>query len=497
MDIVTDTDKSLMKQIDRHILRSFIGPLLLTFSIAVFVLLMQFVWKYIDDMVGKGLSVGVIAELLFYASATFVPMALPIAVLFASIMTMGNFGEKYELIAMKAGGISLRRAMMPMAVVVTLLTLVAFFFANNVLPAATLRYRMTLYDVTRKKPAVNIRPSEYYSEIEGYVIRINEKDPETGVLKDIIIYDHTQSPSQSSIILAEKGTMQTSADGQYLVFTLHDGHSYTEETDGENRESRPFTAVDFKEQTLTFDLSSFAFDKSDKESFRSNCQMMNVKQLDSTTRQIKTDAVKRYADFTASTMSKMSIYNRYAHLKDKKGSAMSKASPFDYEKSIASLKQEKRLRVLNRARAISDQIMSDYKVYSQVMKSDKEYLARHYVVWYRKYTFSIACIVLFLVGAPFGSIVRKGGLGMPLVASVLFFVLYYVIDMIDEKSVRGGAMDEWGMWVATLVFIPIGIFLTVYATTDSSPSNMRWYIKLRERISMRFHRRKKGETAEK
>ncbi|MBO4751177.1 MAG: LptF/LptG family permease [Bacteroidales bacterium] len=474
-----------MKKLDLHILRSFIGPLLLTFSIAVFVLLMQFVWKYIDDMVGKGLSVGVIAELLFYASATFVPMALPIAVLFASIMTMGNFGEKYELIAMKAGGISLRRAMMPMALVVTLLTGVAFYFANNVLPAATLRYRMTLYDVTRKKPAVNIRPSEYYSEIEGYVIRINEKDPETGMLKDIIIYDHTKQPGQSSLIVADGGTMQTSADGQYLLFTLYNGHSYTEEMDGENRESRPFTSVDFKEQVLTFDLSSFAFDKSDKESFRSNCQMMNVRQLDSTTRQIKKDTKKKYEDFTASTISKMSLYQHYKQLKEKEGKPVAKASPFDYNKSIAELGKLERSKVRNRARAIGDQIASDYKVYSQVMKSDSEYLARHYVVWYRKYTFSIACIVLFLVGAPFGSIVRKGGLGMPLVASVLFFVLYYVIDMIDEKSVRGGAMDEWGMWVATLVFIPIGIFLTVYATTDSSPSNLRWYIKLREKLSRR------------
>lgn len=482
-----------MKKIDRHILRSFIGPLLLTFSIAVFVLLMQFVWKYIDDMVGKGLSVAVIAELLFYASATFVPMALPIAVLFASIMTMGNFGEKYELIAMKAGGISLRRTMMPMAVVVTLLTLVAFYFANNVLPAATLRYRMTLYDVTRKKPAVNIRPSEYYSEIEGYVIRVNEKDSETGELEEIIIYDHTQRPAQSSLILAERGTMQTSADGQYMLFTLYDGHSYTEEMDGENRDSRPFTSVDFKEQVLTFDLSSFAFDKSDKESFRSNCQMMNVKQLDSTTRQIKQDAVNRYADFTASTISKTALYQRYTQLKATDGSQLAKASPFDYGKSIKELEKLKRMQVFSRARAISDQVLSDYKVYTQVMKSDSEYLARHYVVWYRKYTFSLACIVLFLVGAPFGSIVRKGGLGMPLVASVLFFVLYYVIDMIDEKSVRGGAMSEWGMWVATLVFIPIGIFLTVYATTDSSPSNMRWYIKLRERIGKHTRRRRKGQ----
>jgi len=479
-----------MKKIDRHILRSFIGPLLLTFSIAVFVLLMQFVWKYIDDMVGKGLSVGVIAELLFYASATFVPMALPIAVLFASIMTMGNFGEKYELIAMKAGGISLRRAMMPMAVVVTLLTGVAFYFANNVLPAATLRYRMTLYDVTRKKPAVNIRPSEYYSEIEGYVIRVNEKDSETGVLKDIIIYDHTQKPNQSSIILAKKGIMQTSPDGGYLVFTLYNGHSYTEEKEEGNKESLPFTSIDFKEQVLTFDLSSFAFDKSDKESFRSNCQMMNVVQLDSTTRHIKSEMSKRYTDFASATISKLPLYQRYTQLDTMESyrSRNSKlktqnARPFDFVKNIDQLEQLARLRTLNRACNIADQINSDYSVYSQVMKSDNEHLSRHYVVWYRKYTFSIACLVLFFVGAPFGSIVRKGGLGLPLVASVLFFVLYYVIDMIDEKSVRGGALNEYGMWIATIVFIPIGLFLTVYATTDASPSNSHWYIKLREKLS--------------
>ena len=166
-----------MKKIDRLILKSFLGPLLLTFAIAVFVLLMQFVWKYIDDLVGKGLEFSVIAELLMYASATFVPMALPIAVLFASIMTMGNFGEKYELVAMKAGGISVSRIMLPMAVVAVLLMGIAFYFANNVLPVAMYQYRTTLYDIQRKKPAVSIRPSEYYDEIDGYVIRVNKKDP--------------------------------------------------------------------------------------------------------------------------------------------------------------------------------------------------------------------------------------------------------------------------------------------------------------------------------
>ena len=216
-----------MKKIDKLILKSFLGPLLLTFTIAVFVLLMQFVWKYIDDLVGKGLEIGVIAELLLYASATFVPMALPIAVLFASIMTMGNFGEKYELVAMKAGGISIRRVMMPMAFVALLLTGIAFYFSNNVLPMAMYNYRVTLYDIQRKKPAVSIRPSEYYTEIDGYVIRVNGKAPDGRTLRDIIIYDHTQGINNTNIIVADHGYMQTTPDDHYLLFTLFDGYSYS------------------------------------------------------------------------------------------------------------------------------------------------------------------------------------------------------------------------------------------------------------------------------
>ena len=205
-----------MKKIDRLILRSFIGPLLLTFSLSVLVLLMQFVWKYVDDLVGKGLEFSVIVELLLYASATFVPMALPIAVLFASIMTMGNFGEKYELVAMKAGGISVRRAMMPMALVVLLLTGVAFYFANNVMPTAMLKYRVTLYDITRKKPAINIRPGEYYKELEGYVIRVGEKGRDGRELRDVIIYDHTRGNNQINVIVARRGNMQASSDNRFL-----------------------------------------------------------------------------------------------------------------------------------------------------------------------------------------------------------------------------------------------------------------------------------------
>lgn len=468
--------------------------MLLTFSIAVFVLLMQFVWKYIDDMVGKGLSVGTIAELLFYASATFVPMALPIAVLFASIMTMGNFGEKYELVAMKAGGISLRRVMLPMVMVVLVLTGVAFYFANNVLPAATLKYRVTLYDVTRKKPALNIRPSEYYSEIDGYVIRVNEKDQETGRLYDIIVYDHTKSPYQTNVILAESGMMQTSPDNNYLIFTLYDGHTYSESTEGEDHQRRPLTSIDFKEQVLTFDLSSFAFDKSDEEGFKTNCQMMNVVQLDTTSRHLRSEMDQRYAEFRETTTEKLGLYHRYNKIYAD-ADALRKSpkykpirmnfAPSD-DGNLFNSPAIRKQGTKNRAKTIANQVHDDFRVYTQVMKSDSEYLNRHYVVWNRKYTFSLACLVLFLIGAPFGSIVRKGGLGLPLVASVGFFVLYYVIDMIDEKAVRGSAMDPVGMWVATFVFLPIGIFLTIHATTDAPLlDSTKW-----SRFFSRFHHKK-------
>ena len=268
-----------MKKVDRLILRSFVGPLVLTFLLSVFVLLMQFLWKYIDDMVGKGLDFWIIAQLLFYASATFVPMALPIATLFASIMTMGNFGEKYELIAMKAGGISIKRAMMPMALMVMLLTGVAFYFANNIMPVAVLKYKMTLYDVTRKKPALNIKPSEYYSGIDGYVIRVDEKGKDDKDLKNITIYDHSEGMGNVSVTVAKTGKMTVTEDERYLVFDLFDGYSYMENIKGDNFFHRPMTRVKFAEQTMQFDLSAFAFNKTDKDYFKGSYQMMNVSQL--------------------------------------------------------------------------------------------------------------------------------------------------------------------------------------------------------------------------
>lgn len=461
-----------MKRLDRLILKSFLGPLLLTFTIAVFVLLMQFVWKYIDDLVGKGLEFGVIAELMLYASATFVPMALPIAVLFASIMTMGNFGEKYELVAMKAGGISVKRIMIPMAFVALLLTGVAFYFANDVLPVAMTRYRQTLYDIQRKKPAVSIRPNEYYTEIDGYVIRINKKETDGRTMGDIIIYDHSQGINRTNVIVADHGYMQTTPDDRYLVFTLQDGYTYSEPSDGENYAKRPLTRIQFDEQILTFDISSFAFNKSDDEFFSGNYQMMNVRQLDTAVQKLTKTMEGRYDEFKLVMLDKMRAYRQYCN------STTGKGNYLDVTKRIADTTAEARQRILQQARTSAENSINDIQMYKSILSNDNEYINRHYIEWMRKYTLSFACLLLFLIGAPFGSIVRKGGLGMPLVASVGFFVLYYVIGMINEKSVREGATGPIGMWIATFVFIPIGIVLTWQATTDSRLFDLATWKKL-------------------
>lgn len=443
-----------MKRLDRLIIRSFIGPLLLTFTVAVFVLLMQFIWKYVDDIAGKGLSVGIIMELMIDAAATFVPMALPIAVLFASIMTMGNLGEHYELVAIKSGGIPLWRTMIPMGIIVACMTVVAFFFANNVMPSAVLKYRTTLYDITRKKPALNIKPGEYYKEIDGFVIRVNEKDPNGRELHDITIFDQRNGASCPDVVVAKYGIMQTTPDERYLLFTLFDGCSYSESTPDKNPGEAPFTRIYFAKNEMSFDLSSFAFDKSDESIFQGGYQMMNLSQLDSNVARLRVTLQENINDQIASVA--MRNYS----------SNSSTESCLDIASLVDSLDDVMRHRVYTESKNRAERALNEYRMQTEAVVAQQEYINRHNIEWHRKWTLSIACIVLFFVGAPFGSIVRKGGLGLPLVASVIFFVLYYVVGMIAEKAVREGAIGSWGMWVSTFVMIPIGLFLTYRAVRN-------------------------------
>ena len=443
-----------MKRLDRLVIKSFLGPLVLTFSVAVFVLLMQFIWKYVDDIAGKGLSVGVILKLMLDASATFVPMALPIAVLFASIMTMGNLGEHYELVAIKSGGIPLWRTMVPMSLIVIVLTVVAFFFANNVMPSAVLKYRTTLYDITRKKPALNIKPGEYYTEIQGFVIRVNEKSADGHELHDIIVYDQRNNNNCPDVVVAKRGIMRTTPDERYLIFTLYDGCSYSENSQEKKPDAANFTRLYFSKNDMSFDLSEFAFDKSDESIFQGGYQMMNLSQLDSNVNSL----LQRLDENEQKRLESVVVRSYKISSPDNQR--------LDIYSLVDSLSPMVRHRVHNEAKAHAERSLNDFRMNNVAVVSQQEYINRHYIEWHRKLTLSIACFVLFLVGAPFGSIVRKGGLGLPLVASVIFFVLYYVIGMIAEKAVREGAIGSWGMWVSTFVMLPIGLFLTYRAVRN-------------------------------
>ena len=443
-----------MKRLDRLIIKSFVGPLLLTFTVAVFVLLMQFIWKYVDDIAGKGLSIGIIMELMIDAAATFVPMALPIAVLFASIMTMGNLGEHYELVAIKSGGIPLWRTMVPMGLIVAGLTVVAFFFANNVMPSAVLKYRTTLYDITRKKPALNIKPGEYYKEIDGFVIRVNEKNPNGRELRDITIYDQRNGSNSPDVVVAKYGIMQTTPDERYMLFTLYDGCSYSETSQDSKPDAAPFTRIYFAKNEMSFDLSSFAFDKSDESIFQGGYQMMNLSQLDSNVAKLNETLVEnRSEQFKSVAMSNFRVDS-------------SSVAALDVYSLVDSLDPIMKHRVYTEGKAHAERALNEYRMHTDAVISQQEYINRHNIEWHRKWTLSIACIVLFFVGAPFGSIVRKGGLGLPLVASVVFFVIYYVVGMIAEKAVREGAIGSWGMWISTFVMIPIGLLLTYRAVRN-------------------------------
>ncbi|HOI32340.1 MAG TPA: LptF/LptG family permease, partial [Bacteroidales bacterium] len=269
-----------MKKIYAFSIRSYLGPLVLTFFIALFILLMQFLWKYIDDLVGKGLEGTVIAQLLFYASATFVPMALPLAILLSSLMTFGNLGEHYELVAMKAAGISVWKIMRPLVILSVAISMLAFLFSNYVQPYANLKFQSLLYDVRQQKLAFDITEGVFYHGIENYVIRVGKKDKDGRTIYDVKIYDHTDRQGNIKVTTAQSGFMEMSSDQQFIIFTLFDGNSYTDVVSERNfRDNRPFDRTEFKQQRIRFDLSEFNMNRTKEDLFKSHYTMLNIKQL--------------------------------------------------------------------------------------------------------------------------------------------------------------------------------------------------------------------------
>ncbi len=455
-----------MKKLHILIIKSYIGPFIATFFVVLFILLMQFVWKYIDDLVGKGLDLYTIAQLLFYAASTFVPLALPLAILLSSLMTFGNLGENFELVAAKAAGISLRKVMTPLIFMSIIISGIAFYFSNNILPLANLKMGSLLFDVREQKPTLNIKQGVFYKGIDNYVIRIGEKDKNGKDIKEVMIYDHTDRMGNTNLTIAKSGKMEVTPDKRYLIFTLYNGCNYHEDIKNRKRNNTyPFQKIKFKEEQLRFDLSGFNLTRTNEDFFKSNYKMLNLKQLQTAEDSLTLNYNEKRESFVSDIVNKLHYYsmidtNKYANIDTIASLKNDFFSDFTKKEKINIVET-----AINIARNTNDYIFFRRESFEIGTK----FIIKHQIEWHRKFALSFACFVLFFIGAPLGAIIRKGGMGIPLVVSVLIFVVFHIMSIIGEKFAREQVLTPFqGMWVASFIMLPIGIMLTMKAITDSS-----------------------------
>lgn len=451
---------------------------------------MQFLWKYIDDLIGKGLEINIIAEFLLYTSASLVPLALPLAVLLASLMTFGNLAENLELLAFKSSGISLIRIMAPVMVISALISVGAFLFANNVMPVTNLKMRSMLYDIQQQRPELTIKPGVFDNSLEGYSIRIGDRDSRTSLLQDILIFDHTDKQGNVRVTVADSGYMQMSADEQNLLLTLYNGRSYYElqKQKKENRHIRsfPLRRDQFAHQEMIIKMTGFGLNRTDEQLFRNSYAMMNLSQLHHFDDSLS-DEMVRIQDQFETTLEK-SLIGKPKRLLLKHPPILNDSVNEMKEKEVVSIQEVHvdsaiaELTKLERRRAITQAInyaRSNKSVTtSNVGTADWKWsrLRRYQIEIQRKYTLSLLCLIFFFTGAPLGAIIRKGGLGVPVIVSVLLFLVYYVISMTGEKFVRESILPPFiGMWISTTILVPISIWLTYKAANDSVIMNIETY----------------------
>jgi lipopolysaccharide export system permease protein len=434
---------------------------------------MQFVWLYVDDMLGKGIEWYVIAELLFFSAANVVPLALPLSVLLASLMTFGNLGEHFELVSFKSAGISLQRIMRPLAIFVLCVCVGAFIFSNYLMPVANLKFYSLLHDIRSKKPAINIKPGVFYNEIEGYTIRVLKKDKlESGdeMLRDVMIYNHTGIAGNRNLTVADSAIMRISEDKSYFAIQLFNGTDYQDQRETTTNKVYPLSRFSFEEHEMRINLDGFQFSRTDEDAFKHDYRLFNLKQLAYKVDTLKNESNKSLTNFTSllkhGYLFNDSIFNRM----ESKGEGLSRK---EYMLNLDENELNQLYSVaINNARTNkgrSGAAATDINVKSRD-------IVRMNIEWHRKYSFSLACFIMFLIGAPLGAIVKKGGLGMPVVISVVFFVAFWIISIIGEDMAKEMIILPYqGMWVSTVILFPLGLFFTYKATTDSTIFNFTAY----------------------
>lgn len=472
----------MIKKLDILIVKAFIGPFIATFFITLLVLVMQFFWLWIDDFVGKGLSTGVILEFTWYQTAALVPLALPLAVLLSSLMTFGNLGESFELVAIKSAGISLLRFMRPLFVVSLFLCFLAFLFANYVMPVAVLKSKTLLGDIYITKPAFELKEGVFYNKIEGFAIKIGKKENDS-IIHDVIIYERG-GVLQDNFIVAKSGVMRITANRRFLEMRLKDGWRYEERGERYSASSQEFIRLGFKEYTKQFDLSSLQFKKTSDSLYQNNQQMRNMKQLDYAIDSLKKELTKIKV---RTRKEPLAFFHFPAYLDSSWNPDTNKLARV---KNFNALIPDSLLTSVNQraygqvtsAKSVNDILNTEYD-------SKRKDLRLHQIEWHRKIALAVACLVLFLIGAPLGSIIRKGGLGTPLIFAIIFFMIFYFLSNTGQKFAKEGAMSPLvGMWLSTFVLVPMGAFLTYKALKDSQLFNKEFYFRLRKNLIRMFKR---------
>ena len=482
-------------------LQTFLPLFIMTFGICLFIVLMQFLWRYIDDMVGKGLGIPVLGEMFFYAALFLLPMALPLAILLASLMTFGNLGERLELLAMKSAGVSLIHIMRPLIITIGIISIGAFFFQNNAMPVVQVKLYSLLYSMRQKSPELDIPEGVFYGEITGYNVYVKEKNNQTGLLKDVMIYDYSKGFNNARVILADSGRLKTSADKLFLVLSLFNGESFENLSEGQTGSNNRKTAVPYRRETFSTKDILIGFDANftrTDESFMQNQYMgKQLKDLqtsiDSMT--VRLDSIKAINSKNVYEMSYKKTFSKpKRELSQQAETGTGNTATANDADSLTKISNEP-VKIINfdslykaeapsgqaallvRAKSNIESVKADYYFKAATLGDEAYKVRRHLTEWHKKFTLSFACMVFFFIGAPLGAIIRKGGLGMPVVISVILFIFYYIIDNIGFKMARDGIWEAWeGMWLSSAILAPLGIFLTYKAVNDSVILNADTYL---------------------
>lgn len=480
----------MIKKLDILVIKAFIGPFIATFFLTLFVLILQFFWLWIDDFVGKGIDTLTILQLIIYVSATLVPLALPLAVLLSSIMTFGNLGETFELVAIKSAGIGLLRFMRSMLVVSILLSFLAFLFNNYIIPVANLKMKTLHNDLVNKKPAFDLKEGVFYTTIPGYAIKIAKKENDS-ILKKVIIYENTAN-LQDNIIVADEGIMRVTPDKHFLEFTLRNGWRYQERGERSSTNTE-FIRLGFKEYKKVLDLSSLLLNRTSDSVYRNRYEMLSVRQLGRAIDSLE----KNLNQYTERKSKELAVYMEFTKYLDS-GWVKVPVKPLKVKMLKELLPDSARSMVQDQAISYASSVKSTLDGSVDEYENKRKELRMHLIVWHEKFTMSVAVLVLFLIGAPLGSIVRKGGIGTPIVFAVIFFVIFFLLNNFGKKFVKEDVLQPAaGMWLATAVLLPIGFFLIYKALHDAQLFNKEAWFRLFKnirRLLTRTHIEKPKET---